>query len=179
MGAVHKLYDDQPDYTLNRRMKIPLQSEIAKFIEEKMGWPVEFCTYYADRFWNHYQAQGWKLSNGNAMKDWKAAFSNNWQRVKDDDDRKLLDKYTKSRKMSPIEKLDLALNSYPTLCPDLETSVKMYDYIKSTGVFKFPQSVIKQLREAAGNNNDKGKALSLRWIFEQMKSQNQQFKDVL
>ena len=65
MGAVHKLYDDQPDYTLNRRMKIPLQSEIARFIEEKMGWPVEFCTYYSDRFWNHYQAQGWKLSNGN------------------------------------------------------------------------------------------------------------------
>lgn len=175
MGAVVQLTDyPQP----NKRMKIPLQSEVARFIEEKMGWPTEFCTYYADRFWNHYQAQGWKLSNGNSMKDWKAAFSNNWQRIKDEHDRKHLEQLTK-KKMTPIEKLDIALNSYPTLTPDLETSIKMYDFLKKTGVFKFPQSVIKSLQEQAGNNRDKGKVLALRFIFEQMKQQNQQFKDVL
>lgn len=33
----------------------------------------------AERFRDYYAAQGWRLSNGNAMKDWKAAV-NNWAR---------------------------------------------------------------------------------------------------
>lgn len=31
------------------------------------------------RFYDYYEQQGWKLSNGNQMKDWKAA-ARNWQR---------------------------------------------------------------------------------------------------
>lgn len=62
--------------------KIPLQTEVATYMGQKKGWPPAFCDYYAEKFWNHYQASGWKLSNGNTMKDWMAAFNANWQTLK-------------------------------------------------------------------------------------------------
>lgn len=32
-----------------------------------------------DKFFDYYESQGWKLSNGNKMKDWKAS-CRNWHR---------------------------------------------------------------------------------------------------
>jgi len=64
------------------KFKIPLESEVAAYMREKMGWPESFCNYYAERFWSHYQASGWKLKGGNSIKDWKACFRSQWQDLK-------------------------------------------------------------------------------------------------
>lgn len=64
------------------KFKAPSIEEVAGHMQSKMGWPAEFCAYYAEKFWNHYQASGWKLSNGNSMKDWRAAFASNWKTIK-------------------------------------------------------------------------------------------------
>lgn len=56
-----------------RRFSPPLPDQVNSFAAEN-GLSVdgqEFCDYYA--------AQGWKLSNGNPMKDWMAA-ARNWSR---------------------------------------------------------------------------------------------------
>lgn len=68
------------------RFKVPLQSEVAAYIKEKKGWPDQFCTYYAERFWSFYQSNGWKVSGRAAMKDWKAAFNSQWQNLKHKED---------------------------------------------------------------------------------------------
>jgi hypothetical protein len=73
--------------------KIPLQSEVQAYMKQKKGWPDKFCEYYAEKFWNNYQAQGWKLSNGNPMKDWMACFNNQWQNLKYADDIAVLQKF--------------------------------------------------------------------------------------
>lgn len=62
--------------------KIPLQTEIQVYIKEKKGWPESFCIYYAERFWNFYASNGWKVSGKTAMKNWQAAFNANWQNLK-------------------------------------------------------------------------------------------------
>lgn len=62
--------------------KIPLQTEVQAYIQEKKGWPEKFCKHYAEKFWNYYQSNGWKIGNKAPMKDWKAAFCSQWQTLK-------------------------------------------------------------------------------------------------
>lgn len=62
--------------------KVPLQSEVQAYIQEKKGWPEKFCKHYAEKFWDHYQSNGWKVSGKAAMKDWQAAFRSQWQTLK-------------------------------------------------------------------------------------------------
>jgi hypothetical protein len=179
MGAVLSLNDyPQP----NRRMKIPLQTEVAKFMEEKMGWPSEFCLHYANKFWNYYQAQGWKLSNGNAMKDWKAAFSSQWQNPKFQED---IDKLNSCKKQ--IKHMDMAaavryfdgiLTAYKAgLKPDKESAFQMYDYLKNMGIMKLTKDEIEQCRLKAGNNNDVAKLWALRFFLDKMVQRGLTFKD--
>lgn len=102
------------------RFKIPLQSEIAAYIQNKMNWPLAFCSYYADRFWNHYAASGWKLSNGNQIKSWQACFNSNWQTLKFHEDIKMFQQYSPAKivPMHPpkpttdIERMDALLLKY-------------------------------------------------------------------
>src|SRR5213592_134315 len=77
-----------------KKFTIPLQTEVSKYIREKKGWPQSFCDHYADKFWNHYQASGWKLSSGNSVKDWKACFNAKWQQLKFKEDIELLNRLT-------------------------------------------------------------------------------------
>lgn len=67
---------------LNQKFKIPLQTEIQVYMKERKGWPASFILYYAERFWNFYQSNGWKVSGRAPMKDWKAAFNSQWQTLK-------------------------------------------------------------------------------------------------
>ncbi len=57
------------------RFSPPAPEDIREYCREKK------ITVDADRFIDYYSAQGWKLSNGNPMKDWKAAVRN-WSREK-------------------------------------------------------------------------------------------------
>lgn len=123
------------------RFKIPLVSEISAYIRLKKGWPKEFCDYYAERFWNYYQSCGWKLSNGNPMKDWQAAFNSQWQNLKFKED---IDKWNSCNKVeikssdSEIDKLNLFLDQYikhPTFIGFSEFG-KFYEFMKSNNLMK-------------------------------------------
>lgn len=130
--------------------KIPLQSEVEMYIKEKTGWPNEFVKYYSEKFWNHYQASGWKLSSGNSIKDWRACFNSQWKVPKYKEDIEML--YGKQsgnykttpaivKKMEPttqIEKLDAFLRKYqerPTEVPFSDFG-QWYDFMKSEKLLK-------------------------------------------
>jgi hypothetical protein len=169
MGAVLKLYDDQPEYKPQKSMKIPLQSEVAKYMNEKMGWDKDFCRYYADKFWNHYQAQGWKLSNGNSMKDWQAAFNSQWQTPKFKEDIDKLNEAKKSKTPNILEMdnhaavnyLDSILLLYKSgMKPDRESAEKIYQWLKGMNWFNLPPDAIDRARVNAGNRMD------MVWMYE-------------
>lgn len=125
--------------------KIPLQSEVENYVKEKMGWPDSFVKHYSEKFWNHYQASGWKLSSGNSIKDWKACFNSQWKVPKYKEDIELLYgkeknnisvhtsvKPTPPKPVNMIEELDQFLEKYtlhPTEIPFMEFC-KYYDYMK-------------------------------------------------
>lgn len=81
--------------------KIPLQSEVQAYIQEKKGWPEKFCKYYAEKFWDHYQSNGWKVSGKAAMKDWQAAFRSQWQTLKFIEDINFLNACLKNQEQKP------------------------------------------------------------------------------
>lgn len=60
----------------------PAIDDVRAYIQEK-GYNVD-----ADRFMDYYEAQGWKLSNGNKMKNWQAAVRNWHQRQQGNSKRK-------------------------------------------------------------------------------------------
>lgn len=182
MGAVHKLYDDQPEYKPIHKMKIPLQSEVAKYMEEKMGWNRDFCTYYADKFWNHYQAQGWKLANGNAMKDWKAAFNSQWQIPKFKEDIEKMNEakkvdVSKLNKMEMVDFLDVTLSLYKTgLKPDRASAENIYQWLRGMNMMNLPEDAIQRARIAAGNRLDHVWMFELKEYLDLMVRHNYTFK---
>lgn len=141
--------------------KIPLQTEVEKYIREKMKWPEDFCKHYAERFWNHYQASGWKLSSGNKIKDWKACFNSQWQvpKFKEDLDRLYSTNGKPSLKQSvmalestpEIAELDKLLDRYyrhPTEVP-FTSFGKHYAYMKAEKLLKpFYPKEVEQIKEA-------------------------------
>jgi hypothetical protein len=166
-------------------MKVPLQTEVAKYMEEKTEWPNEFCMYYANKFWNHYQAQGWKLANGNAMKDWKAAFSSQWASVRFEGDIKKLEECKRKTndiknmdKDSALAYMDRILYSYKSgLKPDRESAFKIYDYLKTNGWMRLTKEQIDEARVRSGNSNDNAKLWALKFFFDRMIANNLTFKN--
>ncbi len=67
------------------KFKIPLQSEVQVYMREKKGWPEQFCAWYAEKYWNHYTSNGWKVGGRAPMKSWQAAFNSQWQDLKTQD----------------------------------------------------------------------------------------------
>lgn len=100
--------------------KIPLQTEVSLYIHEKKGWPKQFCDYYAERFWHHYNSRDWTHSRGIKIKDWKSCFIANWQTLKFKEDIEMFEKCSQAKVIpingtvvtSPIELLDQLLTRY-------------------------------------------------------------------
>jgi hypothetical protein len=168
------------DY-LPKKMKIPLQSEIAAFMESKKGWPKEFCQWYADKFWNHYQSQGWVLSNGNKMKDWKACFYNNWQDLRPDVIKKLNESknvdVSKLSKMEMVDFLDVTLSMYAKgFRPDRASAEKMYQWLRGMNMMNLPPDAVQRARIAAGNRLDHVWMFELKEYLDLMVRHNYTFK---
>lgn len=184
MQAAVIQFDDYPKR--NSRMKIPLQSEIAKYMSEKMGWNMDFCNYYADKFWNYYNAQGWKLSNGNSMKDWKSAFNAQWQKPRFQDDLEMLKKTTKKQDImtmnedAAIGMLDAVLLAYKNgFKPEREDALRIYDWLKQRRLIKLPKEIVDDIRIKSGNNNDVAKLWALKYILDNLAKNNVTFKQLL
>lgn len=70
----------KPVQDCRKRFKPPTQQEVAAYASER-GHP----EFPAQRFVDYHAQQGWKLSNGNPMKDWQATVRN-W--IARDDERR-------------------------------------------------------------------------------------------
>lgn len=184
---------------MRKKFVIPLQSAVEQYIaEKKPKWPPAFVTYYAERFWNHYQASGWKLSNGNAVKDWKACFCSNWQtlKFKEDIDRfnfetqrliiesktrtaqsvstpqTILDQSSPSNYERTLDYLDDLMSAFAKKREDIEdeTLAACYDFLKRTRIMSFMLTPTQKdfIKGAYSNNIPKGKAVCVATTLEQM-----------
>lgn len=182
MGAVLKL-EDYPKDNRNR-MVIPLREQVSAYMVEKMGWPKEFCNYYADKFWYHYQAQGWKLANGNTMKDWKAAFNSQWQRPKHKEDIDMLQACEKKqaeekRKASPEDYLNQCLVKHKEgqYKPVPEEVLGIFAYLKESGIIlrELTKQDIDTCVVKGGNSKDKMRMHCVRILFDKYIQQGKTF----
>lgn len=162
---------------------IPLQTQVEEYMKERKWFPESFCQYYANRFWNHYQASGWKLSSGNAMKDWKAAVNSTWHTLKFKEDIDYLQKCLKENgKMSvgqaltgneiqdTLNYLDEVLNQYKRRFETVTTErlSGCYDWLKAQGLMKLSPEEIRPIKEAYSDDPLKGKAACVSTLFQKM-----------
>lgn len=78
----------------------PELNEVELYVfEKKPEWPKSFAEYYAAKFWNHYEASGWRLSSGNPVKKWQACFNSQWQTLKFKEDFDYLAKCVQNEKV--------------------------------------------------------------------------------
>lgn len=165
-------FPQQPD---RKRFTVPLQATVSAYIREKKGWPAKFCDHYADRFWNHYQAQGWRLSNNVPMKDWRAAFNSQWQRPKYEEDQQMLARLQEEeRKAAEKETPEMYLNRCLVLHgkgaykPPREEVLKIYDYLVETGRMKLTQEEVESIVERGKGSQSMCRMLAVRTIFDKM-----------
>ena len=168
MSAEVLRLDDYPEPS--RRMKIPLREEVAKYMMDKMDWPEEFCMHYAEKFWYYYQAQGWKLANGNQMKDWKAAFNCNWQNPKTKEDNDLLTKHlaAQAKKTDPYVYINACLDKHKKglYKPSKEELIGIYDFLKAEKKMILSKETWDRIVEESGNSRERGKMLAVRALFD-------------
>ena len=50
--------------------------EVVAFIEKNWNWESDAATQWGERFFYHYDAQGWVLGNGRPIQDWRSALYN-------------------------------------------------------------------------------------------------------
>lgn len=170
--------------------KIPLQTEVALYMREKKGWPDEFCTHYAERFWNHYQSSGWKLSSGNLIKDWKACFNSQWQIVKYKEDIDLLNRCLSKQEKIAVKVmdksntagyLDSVLAEYSKNYDKFpeERYVAIYDYLKERKAIRLTRQEIDDILQIAKGNQVKGKVVCVRTFFDKLITNGISFRSIL
>lgn len=162
------------------RFQPPTIQEVSTYMQEKKGWPEKFCNYYAEKFFYHYEASGWKLSNGNAMKNWQAAFNSQWQFLKFREDIDFFNscKQTYQPKTNPDrEYLNERLMEYKKNWDSIsdESYVAWYDFMKGKKMLSFSKDEIETIRTHSEGDVDKGKALAVRVMFNRMITQEQRF----
>ena len=162
--------------------KIPLQTEVSDYMVQKRGWTKAFCDYYAEKFWNHYQAAGWRLSNGNPMKDWQAAFNATWQNLKFKEDIDTFNRLEAANKISVFreqlqkgevgdewEQLDALLAKYkqhPTSVP-FESFGPWYPVIAEAKMLrKFTNEERQAILQAYEGDLDKCKCAAVQQTFD-------------
>lgn len=163
--------------------EVPTVEDIHQHMREKKGWPDEFCKWYAEKFWNNYEAAGWKLSNGNSMKSWTAAFAANWQDLKYEETREKLKQCLKTvpAVIKPIENMTERLNSLMEQyrqnfqsVPD-DKLVRIYDYLKLNKMIRLSDDEKRYIKQAYGDNVEKGKAACVKTMFTNMINHGQRF----
>lgn len=173
------------------KFKIPLQSEVSAYMRTKKGWPEKFCDYYAERFWNHYTASGWKLSNGNSIKDWKACFNAQWQILKFKEDIDFLNssvgglyrpQIEQKQSMNDFERIDELLNRYlasPTSVPFDEFG-KWYELMKEHRLLKsFTKEEVMSLQAVYNGDNKKCRCAAVQKTFDAYANSGKNITDII
>lgn len=167
----------------NTSFKIPLLEEVVIHIKaKKPEWPDGFIRFYAEKFWNSYQSQGWRLSNNVPMKDWKAAFASRWQQLKYKEDQDELAKFKPLKAVqgnfqqgSEIDYIQDIYRDYlrhPTLQDDMKLSF-VYDEMKKRNLIKLTP---EQVQICRNYGEIKGKAQAVKFVFDRMANNGQSFK---
>jgi len=176
--------------------KVPLQSEVQAYIQEKKGWPEKFCKYYAERFWNFYQSNGWRVSGKAAMKDWKAAFNSQWQTLKFKEDIDFLNACLKSEQGQTrlagqasaetggsdktVMYMDELLAYYEKNWDKVEEArlASCYDWLKEQRLMRITKEEGQMAQQACGGDIRKGKAICVKILFDKMITRGQTFKQL-
>lgn len=171
--------------TMEKRaaFQIPTVEEIKAYMKERKDWPEKFIEYYAEKFWCHYQSNGWKVSGKAAMKDWRAAFVSQWQRPKFKEDIDFLNECMKEKKpavvknMNDNDKLNAILMEYKVKFDSVsdERLVKVYDYLKERKMIVLSAEEKKYIIAAYGDNVEKGKAACVKTMFTNMVNHGKTF----
>ncbi len=165
-----------------KTFKVPLQSEVSDFIKLKKNWPQKFCEYYAERFWNFYESNGWKVSGRALMKSWESAFYAQWQTLKFKEDIDFMNRCIVTDPTIPADKKG---SSYMNTCLAEhvkhwdkiidENYAKVYDYMKDHSLIKMTGEEKQKAIRYADGNVIKGKALCVKIIFDRMVTHNEVF----
>ena len=76
--------------------QIPTIEEVRAFVNLcKPDWPTSFVQYLAERFWSHYQSNGWIVGRVK-MRDWHSAIRGQWLILKYKEDKERLEMEMKS-----------------------------------------------------------------------------------
>src|SRR6185369_17183528 len=160
---------------MKKPFKIPLQSEVERYIKEKKGWPEEFVKYYADRFYNFYMSNGWKVSGKAAMKNWEAAFNSQWQTLKFKEDIEFFNK------CKPVEQKKNGSDPTRNYLNDLlidyrrkydsipkERLASCYDYMKTNKLLILTTDQKTTIKEQYSDRIMEGKAACVQITFDKM-----------
>lgn len=152
---------------------VPTVDQVKAYMKEKKGWPDKFIDYYAEKFWNTYEASGWRLSNGNKMKSWTAAFNAQWQDIRYQQDRDMLNECRKTH-LTVVQTQNNYLNQLLTQyrknfdSVSSEALVAAYDYLKENKLMKLSPDEKDLIKRTYGNNVEKGKAACVITLFNNM-----------
>lgn len=177
--------------------KIPLQSEVQAYIQDKKKeWPEKFCKYYAERFWSFYQSNGWKVSGKAAMKDWKAAFCSQWQVLKFKEDIDCLNACLKAVKPerrdpatavpgpeqtdSTLVYIDEILGYYEKNFDKVEEVrlASCYDWLKENRLMRISKEDADMALKHCEGDIMKGKAICVKRLFDKMITWGITFKEL-
>jgi hypothetical protein len=169
--------------------KIPLQSEVQAYIQEKKGWPEKFCQYYANRFWDFYNSNGWKVGGRAPMKSWQSAFNAQWQVLKFKEDIDFLNaclKVEQVRTVGPgpqaigndLMGIDELLAYYEKNWEKVEDIrlARCYDTLKPMGLIRLSTEEGARAKNGCGGDTTKGKAICVKIMFEKMITRGMTFQ---
>ncbi len=162
------------DHPEKKKFTIPTIEEVKEYIKKKKGWTDESCKYYAEKFWHHYNARGWRLSANIPMKNWQSAFNSQWQTPKYKEDIDNIKKDKVEVKESPLNKvLGEYRNNFESV--PVERLVKIYDYMKERKVLILTREEKAYVLQAYGSDPVKGKAACVKIVFDKMISYGKKF----
>jgi hypothetical protein len=159
---------------------IPSVQEVLDFIIYKQpSWPGSFSEWYAEKFWNHYQSSGWRLSSNVLMKDWKAAFCSNWKELKWEAKEKLAEftlseiaiKYNFPDQQIGPSPVEMLFNNFKVGKIDRKGMASIYKYLWPKMKPILTQSEVNKLVSDAGNDKEYGRYLSVKLYFTKLINQ--------
>lgn len=140
----------------------PTVEQVETFMNiKKPEWPAIFTRHLAEKFWNHYQSNGWKISGRAAMKDYKAAICAQWLDLKYKEDRDYLETCLKS--VTHRIEMDRRTRESAGMFADQDTVGKI-------SPFERMLERIEALRNAWKNGMAKQEAMCDAWSFLKDKS---------
>lgn len=170
------------------KFTIPLQTAVSNYMKEKMGWPREFCDWYADKFWNAYNAVGWKLAGNRKMKSWQSAFNNNWKDLRYPEDREKLVSVLKA--LEQRQQFSLMTHSEFLLYmdgwleryknekkPSRDLALKLYDELKKRGMAKLSKAKTDEARVLGSNSIEACKIWAMKFMLDEMIERGITFTD--